>query len=215
MACTGRPRECYEYDSCRADKQVVERWYQCGVEKTNDVAVVHWGQQLLFLMPVMATFHSWSLFKFLQQDQLCNNFSQSQPLPAATATFSNTHNIDLPIQKWHTVEVVVSTHKVQSTCKEEFIRYCTQRFAVSCNLLSCTPCRSKSDGPHDMHTQTTTTMPLPLLLLWFLHAQLSLRERERRGCVTSVHGKRVLEVVDVSTSWANEGSKFQGRPWDA
>ncbi len=140
-----------------------------------------------------------------------HNHCQQQQQPS----FSNTHNIDLPIQKWHTVAVVVSTHKVQSTCKEEFIGYCTQRFAVSCNVLSCTPCRSKSDGPHDMHTQTTTTMTLPLLLLWFLHAQLSLRERERRGCVTSVHGKRSLEVVDVSTSWANEGSKFQGRPWDA
>lgn len=54
--------------------------------------MVHWGQQLLFLMPVMANFHSWSLFKFLQQDQLCNKFSQSQPLPAATATFLLQHS---------------------------------------------------------------------------------------------------------------------------
>jgi hypothetical protein len=65
------------------------------------------------------------------QQILSHNHCQQQQQPS----FSNTHNIDLPIQKWHTVEVVVSTHKVQSTCKEAFIGYCTQRFAVSCNVL--------------------------------------------------------------------------------
>ncbi len=139
--------------------------------------------------------------------------SQSQPLPAATATFLLQHS-----QHWSSnTKVAHSRSRGKHTQSPKYLQGSVYwiLYTEICCFLQCTPCRSKSDGPHDMHTQTTTTMTLPLLLLWFLHAQLSLRERERRGCVTSVHGKRVLEVVDVSTSWANEGSKFQGRPWDA
>lgn len=180
--------------------------------------MVHWGQQLLFLMPVMATFHSWSSFKFLQQDQLCNNLSQSQPLPAATVTFLLQHS-----QHWSSnTKMANSRSPGKHTQSPKYLqgrRVYWILYTEICCFLQC-----------------TILYPMQKQKLWStLHAHLKQQqrhchccyngsymlnslwegERERRGCVTSVHGKRVLEVVDVSTYWANEGSKFQGRPWDA
>ncbi len=121
-----------------------------------------------------------------------HNHCQQQQQPS----FSNTHNIDRPIQKWHTVEVLVSTHKVQSTCKEEFTGYRTQRI---CCFMQCTILYSMQKqkwwSTWHAHTQTTTTATLPLLLQWFLYAQLSLRGRERGGVVLLMSmGKEFLRL---------------------
>jgi hypothetical protein len=50
---------------------------------------------------------------------------------------------------------------------------------------------------HTNNNNSDTAIAATMILIC---PTLSQRERERRGCVTNVHGKRVLEVVDVSTS---------------
>ncbi len=50
---------------------------------------------------------------------------------------------------------------------------------------------------HTNNNNSDTAIAATMILIC---PTLSQREREGRGCVTNVHGKRVLEVVDVSTS---------------